>query len=92
VVPAADQTDSYDASIEDGTLSFTLAGEPVQCSDYQLSALTLGTVPQTRAATVAGLAKLGLALDPAAIDVADLAAYPLWDWPTIRTLGEERSA
>lgn len=91
-VPAADRTDSYAAVTDGGTLSFTVTGQLVRCGDYLLSALTTATAAQTRSATVAGLAALGLALDHTTIDVAGLAAYPLWDWPMIRTLGEECSA
>lgn len=88
-VPAADQSDNYQVKQQDATLSFTLADNRVSCTAYLLSALTLDAVATQRQQTVAALAALGLALDPAAIDVAGLAAYPLWDWPAIRTLGEE---
>ena len=90
-VPAADTTDSYAATSQGGTLTFTLAGEHVECKDYKLSALSLESVAKTRANTIAALASLGITLDPGAVDVANLAAYPLWDWPAIQTLGEERS-
>lgn len=92
VVPATDKTDSYNASANGSTLTFTLAAGPVTCKDYMLTALTLAPVAQARHDTVAGLAALGLALDPASIDVATLATYPMWDWPMICTLGEERLA
>jgi len=92
VVPAADTSDSYDASSVGSTLSFTLAGSTVACKDYMLTALTIDAVAQSRKDIVTGLATLGLGLDPDAIDVSQLATYPFWDWPTIRTLGEERAA
>ncbi|HWF78637.1 MAG TPA: DUF6603 domain-containing protein [Caulobacteraceae bacterium] len=92
VVPAADTTDSYEADPEGGTLTFTLAGNKVTCVDYTLTALTIDTVAQARKDIVTGLASLGLPVDPNAIDVSQLARYPLWDWPAIRTLGEELAA
>jgi len=92
VVPAADTSDSYNASSVGGTLTFALAGSTVTCEDYMLTALTIDAVAKSRKDIVAGLFTLGLALDPDAIDVSQLATYPLWDWPIIRTLGEERAA
>jgi len=92
VVPAADTSDSYNASSVGSTLTFTLAGSTVTCKDYMLTALTIDAVAESRKDIVAGLATLGLALDPDAIDVSQLATYPFWDWPMIRTLGEERAA
>ena len=91
-VPAADRSDSFAASADGPNLKFTLGGAQVVCTNYQLSALTDAGASTNRKAVVAGLNDLGFAFDPEAIDVADLAAYPLWDWPMIRTLGEEVEA
>lgn len=89
VVPAADRSDPYAASADGPTLRFTLGGRAVTCEGYRLTALTDSSAAAARTATVGALNGLGFAFDTGAIDVADLAQYPLWDWPMIRTLGEE---
>jgi hypothetical protein len=89
--PPADTTDAYAASVSDGNLSFTLAGQELTCTDYKLKALTDARATRTRADIVASLNALGLSFADDAVRVDNLAAYPLWDWPMIRTLGEEIS-
>lgn len=90
--PPADTTDAYAASVSDGKLSFTLAGQQLTCTDYKLKALTDDGAARTRADIIASLNALGLSFADDAVRVDNLAAYPLWDWPMIRTLGEEIAA
>jgi hypothetical protein len=87
--PPADTQDPYGASEDGATLTFQLGGQTVTCQQYQLTALTDAGAAAARAAMAAGLNGLGFSFAPDEIDVADLARYPLWDWPMIRTLGEE---
>jgi hypothetical protein len=90
-LPAIDRGDTFKAKAEvkdkRNTLSFTLGDKTVTSQDYKLSALTDST--SDRSAVVGSLKDLGFDLPADRIDVADLAQYPLWDWPMIRTLGEE---
>jgi hypothetical protein len=87
--PPADTQDPYGASEDGATLTFQLGGQTVTCQQYQLTALTDAGAAAARAAMAASLNGLGFSFAPDEIDVADLARYPLWDWPMIRTLGEE---
>jgi hypothetical protein len=88
-VPPADKQDPYRATTDGPTLSFQLGEEKVINQDYTLTALTDEAPATARHDLVSSLNSLGFAFEPDAIDVADLAAYPLWDWPMIRTLGAE---
>jgi hypothetical protein len=91
-LPVVDRNDTVKAQVTaDGTsLSFTVEGRNITCKDFELAALTDSAVDQTRTAVKESLIELGLAFD-VAIDVTDLAQHPLWDWPMIRSLGEEIS-
>jgi hypothetical protein len=90
VVSVPDKTDSFNAQAHGDTLQLTLNGKPATCTGYQLSVLTDATSAATRTATITGLNALGFAFAADAVDIADLAQYPLWDWPMLRTVGEER--
>lgn len=90
--PAPDQQDPYEATADGATLSFKLGGQAVTCQDYKLTALTDSGASAARQAVVASLDTIGFTFATDGIDVADLAQYPLWDWPMIRTLGEEVAA
>jgi hypothetical protein len=87
--PAADTKDPYAASADGSTLRFQLGAQTVTCQEYQLTALTDPAAAAARRGVAASLNGLGFSFAPDEIDVADLAHYPLWDWPMIRTLGEE---
>lgn len=89
VVPEPDREDPYGATVDGSTLRFTLNGRTVVCEDYTLTALTDTAAAAVRTAVITSLNDLGFAFAPDVVDVADLARYPLWDWPMIRTLGEE---
>jgi hypothetical protein len=91
--PAVDRGDTFDAKLENkGTrLTFQFHGDSIHCDSFKLTALTDSTSESARKALVGGLNGLGFAFIVDAIDVKDLAQYPLWDWPMIRTLGEERA-
>lgn len=89
VPPAVDRSDTFEANVVDSTLTFTVAGASVTCTEYQLTALTKDPAATARTAVVSSLRDLGFDLTPDKIDVADLATYPLWDWPMIHSLGEE---
>ena len=88
-VPPADRQDPYQAKPDGPKLTFQLGEESVTNNDYKLTALTDEAPTAARHDLVSSLNSLGLAFEPDDIDVADLAEYPLWDWPMIRTLGAE---
>ena len=78
---------------DDGTsLSFQVGERSLKCDGFKLTALVDDTVAAARTASVTSLNDLGFVFAPGAVDVADLAKYPLWDWPMVRNLGEEIAA
>jgi hypothetical protein len=87
--PAADRQDPYGAKPDGAELRFELGGESVTNNDYKLTALTYEAPTAARHDLVTSLNSLGFKFAPDDVDVADLAEYPFWDWPMIRTLGAE---
>ncbi|QXH58925.1 DUF6603 domain-containing protein [Pseudomonas maumuensis] len=89
--PRVPDSDTFAATLsDDGTvLSYVRDTTQVRNSDYQLSDLVAPAVVTQRKAMLASLNTLGFDFDAEALDVARLARYPLWDWPTIGLLGEE---
>lgn len=92
--PTISTDDTFNATLSDEgrQLSYTRDSSQVTCANYELSDLTNNTVSEARNNIVSSLTDLGLAIRNTKINVSGLASYPLYDWPLIRSLGEEKAS
>ncbi|WP_136442385.1 DUF6603 domain-containing protein [Pacificoceanicola onchidii] len=93
--PQIAKSDNFNPVLSDGgtTLTFNVDGAPAPANhNFILSALNDAKAAQARGEMADALGDLGLDLGAKDINTDHMAAYPLWDWPMIRLLGEEIAA